>query len=125
MIFRGNNDEIDPYVAFKRVPQPQTGGNRRILFAADRQPERKHRVQQAALEEGRPGKHNERNGIESRDQKGNFNNMSGWKTTIQSLQGHFDPLAISELTDHANLSSSSPKATIQYKHCYGEHIKCK
>ena len=68
-IFRGNGDERDPYVALTKVPQPQTRGNRQILFAADRQPERKHLVQEAAHEEGRPGKHNETNGRESRDQK--------------------------------------------------------
>ena len=68
-IFQGNDDERDPYVALKKVPQPQTRGNRRIIFAADRQPERKHLVQEAAHEEGRPGKQNETNGGESRDSK--------------------------------------------------------
>ena len=61
--------EILNYVALKKVPRPQTRGNRRILFAADRQPERKYLVQEAAHEKGRPGKHNETNGRESRDQK--------------------------------------------------------
>ena len=37
--------------------------------------------------------------------EGNFTNTSGRKTAIQSLRGHFDPLAISELTGHANPSS--------------------
>ena len=56
-------------LCFNKVPQPQTRGNRLILFAADRQPEKKHLVQEAAHEEGRPGKHNETNGRESRDKK--------------------------------------------------------
>ena len=34
--------------------------------------------------------------------EGNFTNSSGRKTAIQSLRGHFDLLAISELTGHAN-----------------------
>ena len=34
--------------------------------------------------------------------EGNFTNSSGRKTAIQSLRGHFDPLAISKLTGHAN-----------------------
>ena len=37
--------------------------------------------------------------------EGNFTNTSGRKTAIQSLRGHFDPLAISELIGHANPSS--------------------
>ena len=37
--------------------------------------------------------------------EGNFTNTSGRKTAIQSLRGHFDPLAISELTGHASPSS--------------------
>ena len=41
---------------------------------------------------------------ESRN-KGNFTNALGSKTARQSLSGHFDPLAISELTGHANPSS--------------------
>ena len=53
----------------KRVPKPQTRGNWRILFAADQQPKRKYLIQEAAHEEGRPSKHNETNGRESRDKK--------------------------------------------------------
>ena len=37
--------------------------------------------------------------------EGNFTNTSGRKTAIQSLRGHFDPLAVSELTGQANPSS--------------------
>ena len=37
--------------------------------------------------------------------EGNFTNMLGRKTATQSLRGHFDPLAISELTGDANPSS--------------------
>ena len=37
--------------------------------------------------------------------EGRFTNSSGRKTSIQTLHGHFDPLAISELTGHANPSS--------------------
>ena len=37
--------------------------------------------------------------------EGNFTTTLGRKTAIPSLRGHFDPLAISELTGHANTSS--------------------
>lgn len=44
--------------------------------------------------------------------KRNFTNTLGRKTTIQSLRGNFDPLAILQLAGHANPSST---ATIQWR----------
>ena len=39
--------------------------------------------------------------------EGNFTNSAGRKTVIQSLRGHFDPLAISELAWHAYQKATS------------------
>ena len=46
--------------------------------------------------------------------EGNFTNSSGRKTAIQSLRGHFNSLAISELGT-PNLSPSSPTLKTPYK----------
>ena len=39
-----------------------------------------------------------------RNNEGKLTETSGRKTAIQSLHDHFDPVAISELTGHANPS---------------------
>ena len=67
-IFRENGDERDPYVALKKYLSHKRESTNFICSRSTARKE-KHLVQEAAHEEGRPGKHNETNGRESRDQK--------------------------------------------------------
>ena len=105
-IFRGNSDERDPYVALKKYLSHRPEGIDEFYLQPIDSP--KENIWYKKLQMKRDGLANimkrtaEKAEIKN---EGNFTNTSGRKTAIQSLPGHFDPLAISELTGHANPSS--------------------
>ena len=101
---RGNNDETDRYVTLKKYLSHRPEGIEEFYLQPIDSP--KEEIWYNKLPIKRDALANIMTQMtESRDKKGNFTNTLGWKTAIQSLYGHFDRLAISELTGHANPSS--------------------
>ena len=106
MLFRGNGDERDPYVALKKYLSHRPEGiDKFYLQPID---SLKENIWYKKLPMKRDGLANIMKRMAEKAEiknEGNFTNTSGRKTAIQRLCGHFDPLAISELTGHANPSS--------------------
>ena len=105
-IFKGNGGERDPYVALKKYLSVRPEGIDHFYLQPIDSP--KDNIWYKKLQLKRDGLANiMKRMAETADiqNEGNFTNTSGRKTAIQSLRGHFDPLAISELTGHANPSS--------------------
>ena len=104
-IFRGNGHKRDPYVALKTYLSHRPEGIDEFYLQPIDIP--KENIWYKKLPMKRDGLANimermaEKAGIKN---EGNFTNTSGRKTAIQNLRGHFDPLAISELTGDANPS---------------------
>ena len=67
-IFRGNCNERDPYAALKKYLSHRPEGIDEFYLQPIDSP-KENIWYKTAHEEGRPGKHNETNGRESRDQK--------------------------------------------------------
>ena len=105
-IFRGNGDERDAYVALKKYLSHRPEGIDEFYLQPIDSP--KENIWYKKLPMKRDGLANIMKRMAEKAEiknEGNFTNTSGRKTAIQSLRGHFDPLAISELTGHANPSS--------------------
>ncbi|KAK3742999.1 hypothetical protein QZH41_007228 [Actinostola sp. cb2023] len=107
-IFKGSGDERDPYLALESYLRHRPEGPGVDAFYLQPIDNPKGTIWYKTLALKRDGLGNimkrmaETAGIQH---EGNFTNTSGRKTAIQSLRGHFDPLAISELTGHANPNS--------------------
>ena len=105
-IFRGDGTERDPYLALQSYLKYRPEGVDAFYLQPIDNPKGQIWYKTLILRKDGLGNIMKRMAeLAEIQDEGRFTNSSGRKTAIQTLRGHFDPLAISELTGHANPSS--------------------